>query len=644
MKNGVLTIMFFACACCLGAQSNLDSLYSTWEDESLTDSIRTKAFIDYIWDGFLYSDSDSAFVLTEVLIKFGKSNQYSKAVAEAYNTQGVVFWLKGDYPRSLDAFKGCFEAWKEIGDRKGMAGALNGMGNIYFSQGNYPKALDSHQSSLKIKEEIDDKKGVGMSLNNIGNVYFEQGHQSKALEYYKKSLKAKEVLGDKSGMAMSLNNIGNIYSKQEEYSTSLEYFEESLSILEKQNSNGAGIANAILNIGDVYFNKADFSVALDYFKRSKNISEESGDKRALANSLLNIGNVYFELNKPKDAIVEYLKSLKLAEEVESILQQKHACDRLYETYKHLGQQIQALKFHEQLTILKDSLFNEENTKKLTQLEMQYEFDKQEAAAQMAQEKKDAIALQELKQRKLERNGFIGGFAVMLLFAGVFFRQRNRIGKEKDRSEKLLMNILPKEVAEELKEKGHSDAQSIDHVTVLFTDFKDFTKMSEKMTPKELVSDLHACFSEFDLICDKYGVEKIKTIGDAYMAAGGLPIPNATHAKDVVNAAIEMAQVTETIKAKNATSNLPFFEVRIGVHTGPVVAGIVGVKKFQYDIWGDTVNTASRMESSGQVGKVNISNSTYELLKDDPQFNFENRGKISAKGKGEMDMWFVRKKQ
>ena len=226
-------------------------------------------------------------------------------------------------------------------------------------------------------------------------------------------------------------------------------------------------------------------------------------------------------------------------------------------------------------------------------------------------------------------------------------QKDEIEKEKDRSEELLLNILPEEVAQELKEKGAADAQLIDHVTVLFTDFKGFTSMSEKLSPKELVADLHACFSEFDKICEQHGIEKIKTIGDAYMAAGGLPTPNQTHPTDVVKAALEMAEVVERGKAEKIAANLPFFEVRIGVHTGPVVAGIVGVKKFQYDIWGDTVNTASRMESSGEIGRVNISQATYELLKDtansgtgEPQFSFESRGKIEAKGKGEIEMYFV----
>jgi class 3 adenylate cyclase len=212
--------------------------------------------------------------------------------------------------------------------------------------------------------------------------------------------------------------------------------------------------------------------------------------------------------------------------------------------------------------------------------------------------------------------------------------------EKRNSDELLLNILPMDVAQELKSKGHSIARQYEKVTVLFTDFLGFTQVSEKLTPEELVHDLNLCFSAFDEITQKYGIEKIKTIGDAYMAAGGLPMPNVTNAKDVVLAAIEISDFIEEGKARKIANNKPYFEIRIGVNTGPLVAGIIGVKKFQYDIWGDTVNTASRLESNCEPGKVNISQSTYELLKDDPDFEFEYRGKVSAKGKGEMEMWFV----
>ena len=226
----------------------------------------------------------------------------------------------------------------------------------------------------------------------------------------------------------------------------------------------------------------------------------------------------------------------------------------------------------------------------------------------------------------------------LIFGIVVYRQRNKIRAGKKLSDELLLNILPEEVAEELKAKGSADAKQFEEVTVMFTDFKGFTQISEKLSPAELVAEIHTCFKAFDNIISKYNIEKIKTIGDSYMCAGGLPVTSKTHATDVVNAALEIQQYMQQHINERKNQNKQIFELRIGVHTGTVVAGIVGVKKFAYDIWGDTVNIASRMESSGEAGKVNISGSTYAMVKD--HFTCTHRGKINAKNKGEVDMYFV----
>jgi adenylate cyclase len=220
------------------------------------------------------------------------------------------------------------------------------------------------------------------------------------------------------------------------------------------------------------------------------------------------------------------------------------------------------------------------------------------------------------------------------------KSRAAIQQEKEVSEGLLHNILPKEVAAEIKAKGYADVRDFPNATVLFTDFKGFTALSEKLASAELVAEIDHCFKAFDGIMGKYSIEKIKTIGDAYMAAGGLPDPVKGHPVEVVRAALEMQAFMRSYKAERMAAGRLFFEMRLGIHTGPVIAGIVGVKKYAYDIWGDTVNTASRMESSGEVGKVNISAVTYELVKNETDLAFVPRGMVQAKGKGEMTMYFV----
>jgi class 3 adenylate cyclase len=204
----------------------------------------------------------------------------------------------------------------------------------------------------------------------------------------------------------------------------------------------------------------------------------------------------------------------------------------------------------------------------------------------------------------------------------------------------LLNILPAEIAEELKTKGEAAARNFDTVSILFTDFKEFTQTSEKMSATALVAEINTCFKAFDDICSEHHIEKIKTIGDAYMAAGGLPVADEHAALNTVLAGLDMAKFIVKRRAERQAEGKLGFEMRVGIHTGPVVAGIVGVKKFQYDVWGDTVNTASRLEGSGEVGKVNVSQNTYELLKHLPTLSFESRGKIQVKGKGEVDMYFV----
>lgn len=211
----------------------------------------------------------------------------------------------------------------------------------------------------------------------------------------------------------------------------------------------------------------------------------------------------------------------------------------------------------------------------------------------------------------------------------------QLSVEKKKSEELILNILPEQVAKELKEKGMSFANQYDPVTVILTDFVSFTTVAEKFSPNQLVGELNACFKAFDDMLDKYHIEKIKTVGDAYLCVSGLPGKNKNHAIDAVNFAIHMRDFM--LRRRNQLGDATF-QMRIGIHTGGVIAGIVGTRKYAYDIWGDTVNTAARMEQNSEPGKINISHSTYELVKD--RFACSYRGEIEAKRKGKLQMYFV----
>jgi len=218
------------------------------------------------------------------------------------------------------------------------------------------------------------------------------------------------------------------------------------------------------------------------------------------------------------------------------------------------------------------------------------------------------------------------------------RQKRMLESEKVKTEKLLLNILPREMADELKEKGKAKARKYRQATVMFTDVQNFTRLAEEYTPEQLVAELDSYFIRFDEIVNKYNVEKIKTIGDAYMCAGGVPIRNKSNAIDTTLAALEIQRSMRELKKEKEEKGQKAWEIRIGMHSGDLIAGVVGIKRFAYDIWGDTVNVAARMESSGEVGKVNVSETTYEAIAE--FFVTEYRGKVSAKHKGDIDMYFV----
>jgi len=687
MKTTSFTLILFTllfASFCKG--DNSDSLYTVWQDQTLNDSVRVKAFNKYISREFLYSRPDTAFTLAGQLIAFSIDKNYEKGhasglkiqgaswllrgnytealnafesallimetlgdeyeVAACLNNLGITYKNKGDYPEALKCYSRASKLFEKIENPQGQAASLSNVGVIHQYQGNYPKALDYYERARVTYEKTGNKKGIVLTLNNVGLIYKGQGEYAKALDYFEQSRAIQEDLNDEKGIGLSLNNIGLIHDVLGENQQALEYFQRSLSIREKINDQ-KGIAASLGNIGTIEKKLGNYSEALDFFERALFILEEIGDQQGIITSLTNMGTLNQVLGKTQKAKNYCEISLEMSEQIGLLREQKTACDCLYDIYKNMGDGRSALTYLEKANILDDSLKARETSKKLQQIEFEKKM-LQDSIAQAEEARMIEIAHQEeVRKKNQTRNVLVGSSFLLLLLAGGLYsrwryvrKSRDVISKEKDRSDNLLLNILPAEIAEELKEKGRADARNFDMVSILFTDFKGFTEASARLSAEDLVAEINECFQAFDAIMGKYDIEKIKTIGDAYMAAGGLPVPIDDSVKNTVLAALEMQKFIGKRRAENESKGMPSFEMRVGIHTGPVVAGIVGVKKFQYDIWGDTVNTASRMESCGEVGSVNISQATYELLKDETEFKFESRGKIEAKGKGEIEMYFV----
>ena len=670
------------------AQINVDSLWAVSDDETEPDTSRLNAMDELVFKYYLrtLSNFDSALYYANEMIDLAIQKDSKKYQANALHYMGQIAFMTGNPEEGLDLATQSLVIRKEIGDNKGIGRSYANIGEFKRQGGNFYEGLDNYNKALKYFKEINDLGLISFALSSMGNINNDLGDYPKAIYYLSQALsiiqdsgdpyfhvaallsltqsylnindleKAKEYaiashenasrLEYKSANLQALSYLGTIYLKLGELDRAYEYADKILLALEGINDVHS-FANANNLKAEIYKERGDYDNALKYYKKSNqkilSLSKEIGS----LNNALNLGVVYLLKDDGKRAVNWCIKALKTAQDLRQLRMESDACKCLYESYKLLNNSNKALMYHERFLELSDSLEMEESAKKLQKME----FDKQVLIDSLATVEEARLVeeahQEEVRQKNKTKNILLGsGFLLLLLAGGLYSRNRyikrskDIIEKEKNRSENLLLNILPAEIAEELKEKGEATAQNFDLVSILFTDFKGFTKASEKLSAADLVAEINTCFKAFDEIVGKYNIEKIKTIGDAYMAAGGLPVPTDNSVKNTVLAALEMQNFISVRKAKLDSEGMPGFEMRVGVHTGPVVAGIVGVKKFQYDVWGDTVNTASRIESNGDVGKVNVSQATFELLQSDSDFVFENRGNIEAKGKGEIEMYFV----
>lgn len=636
------------------------------------------------WDDLIYaSDPDTDLKLNQAIdsiasLNLRKKNNdktrdfFLKSKGFATGNLGYVYNKKGNNELSLRFYEESLECKKKLEDIKGVARAYSNIGSVYHERGMYKDAIKYYSQALQLHKKAGDKKGVAGALNNIAIIHRSMENFETALKYYEESLKIKHEIQDSNAIAAAYLNLGQLYNElkrfEEARSTTLKSLE-----ISKKSGNKKYEAIAYVNLGAINFEQKDIQSALTYYFKGYEIQKEIQDGKKTAESAAHIGEAYLELGNLTEAKKYGQMALDMSYKLDIISVSEKASDILYHVYKKQGQTGKALEMLELNNSLKATIASRENEKEVIRQEYKYEYEKQAAvdsirAANAAKlsEARLAEEIAKKKQHKLEAQKqeqqkyyMFGGLALSVVFAAFIFnrfrhtrRQKQIIEKQKEqvdlayseldaekkKSDELLLNILPEEVAEELKSAGVAKPKHYDQVTVLFTDFKGFTRVAETISPQELVEMLNDCFLHFDSIIERHNLEKIKTIGDAYMCTGGVPVENDTNPIDAVNAACEMVEWVNDWNAKRGSQGLPTLEIRIGIHTGELVAGVIGSKKFAYDVWGDAVNVASRMESSGEPGKVNISSTTYELVKD--YFQTEYRGEIEIKNRGVVGMYFV----
>jgi class 3 adenylate cyclase len=500
-------------------------------------------------------------------------------------------------------------------------------GNKKRLLGDLDEALAAYFKSGVVAGKANYLPGQGSAYSAIADIYSISNNHHNATLYYNKAIATLRLSDDSIALAAAISNAGDEFLNNKIYDSALLYFKESEIIFERVNYL-IGKGYSLGNIGMVYANTGENYLAEKNINEAIRILEELEDYYPICVYLISMCDIYLDKGDDRTAMSYAQRSLQLAQQYGLKEQISDANLKLSELYEKAGNPVESFKYYKNHITYRDSVNNIKSVQKMADLRTDYEVSQKQTEVDLLnQEKRN-------QQIKVLSLGIILSLTTILL--GALYWYYRTISKEKKRSERLLLNILPAETAKELKLTGKVDAVKFDQVTVLFTDFVAFSKLAEHEEPEQLVKSIDFYFKGFDEITTKYGLEKIKTIGDSYMCACGLPTANKTHARNVIGAAMEMIELVKM--ELEARDGLNHFEIRIGVHTGPVIAGIVGIKKWQYDIWGDTVNIASRMESMSKPGRINLSETTWQEIKD--EFPCEYRGEIEVKNRGSLKMYFL----
>ena len=600
---------------------------------------------------------------SESLIYSAKANKlateldFTKGKAYGLKWLGIGYFYQGNFEEADKYLNESLENFEILRDSTGIANILNNLGTVHFSQGRDAPALEYFLRSLRIAEKLKNPLRIASALVNVAGVYSEEVRDFDiAMKYYNQAIPYLKIINTPGISKNVLLGIGTLYLKKgvdedekgnfenvnQNYENALVKFEEALPITE----NTFFYSENLTFIGQTHFKLGNIDKAIEYLDRANSVAVENDQKFELAKALVAKGNLYQKVN-PQKAINIYYEAELMAKNMNLTYELKDIYEGIFKAYVNKGDFKKGYEYQVKYVAQKDSLFNLETDDKIRGLQFNFDLDKKQDEIELLEKKAEITDLQQKRQKSALITLILTSAIVLLLAIGLyrryrFIRKTNEvINEEKDRAEELLLNILPYETAKELQLNGKVKAKRSESVTVMFTDFIGFTEYSENLTPEALVKSVDFFFSKFDTIMEKYGLEKIKTIGDAYMCAGGLPFPLEDHAIKVVNAAFEILEVMEEAKLVE-DDDISHFDIRIGINTGPIVAGVVGIKKFAYDIWGDTVNIASRMESASKSGRINISSNTHELIKD--HFTCKYRGEFEVKNRGILKMYFVNGKK
>lgn len=602
-------------------------LYRLTSVHNDTNKIKLLNDISFIY----YSiNPDSGIEYGKMAIEIAEKLDWEYGIAEANQNLGINNSVKGNYDEAIKYFSKSLEIYKSLKDKEKISRILGNLGAVSMNLSNFTSALDYYQQAL----EIDDAdSNAARQLGNIGLVYINLKDYNKALDYNLKALKISKKLNDKDRISKQLSNIGLTYSFLKDYTKALEFYEEALS-LDEESNNSKGQAIRLGNIGVLYWNLYDYAKAFSYYNRALLKNEDFGSKSGVAVNLGNLGELYFRLTQ--DSVIQRLslsgskinldkkynlaKSIeysKQAEEIASAIGTKRQLIDVYHILDKANQSVgnykEAYKYQSEWAQLKDSIFSVEKTTEIANLEARKENE--------IKEKELKVKDLELLRKNNEQYVMFAGLGVIAIILVIIVLQRRK-------SEKLLLNILPVKIAKRLKKNEKNIADRFDEVSIVFVDIVGFTIYSKGTEPEQVVSALNDIFTRFDILSSKHGLEKIKTIGDCYMAVAGLPEANDDHAYATAQFALEAKDIMHNYVTPDG-HKLMF---RIGIDSGPVVAGVIGESKFSYDLWGDAVNMASRMESTGLPNEIQVTKNFLSRI-EGKGLDYKERGEVNIKGKG-----------